>query len=296
MRVKLVCGFLGSGKTTLLRHILEDGGEDSTAVLINEAGDVAIDGAVLSRRGGLKIVELPSGCLCCVLRADLVSTVREIYEEFRPARLLIEPSGIASPSNILEALETPDLQEVVEVEAVVGIIDATSFLDFYDSGEMGGFFLDQVRNSDVLFVNKVDLVPAETVERIEDILGELNETAVVFRTFYCRAPVPEGRRSRETVSFGSHMHLDTLSLKVEGSFDRDGLRGVLSGLASGEYGRVLRAKGIFCTPVGRVGFNYAGGPLEFEGLEGGSGSRFVALGRDLNRELLMERLLSARLD
>jgi G3E family GTPase len=294
MKVKIVCGFLGSGKTTLLNNILE-GSNEKTVVLINEMGDVAIDGKVVSQQGDLEIVELPSGCICCVLRGDLITTIEQISREIKPERLIIEPSGIATPSNILETLKISKVYKSLEVEPLIGIIDATTFLEYYETGGFGNFFLDQILNSDILLINKCDLVSGEVAAKIEEKVKDLNKSALVFQTTYCRTPALEGKRSEEIISFNFNVHLDSFSIQTRGAFDEKSVREFFSELSSGVYGDILRAKGIFKTDRGYINFNYVPKTVGFKRLGKSGTSKFVAIGRSLNKDLIEERLLSTKM-
>lgn len=295
MKVKIVCGFLGSGKTTLLRNILEDSSKN-TVVLINELGDIAIDGDVVSGEGNLEVIELPSGCICCVLRADLITTVEQIFKEIKPERLIIEPSGIAAPSGILETLQESRVYDFLEIEAVVGIIDAATFLEDYESGGHGNFFLDQISNSDILLINKCDLAGGDVVEKIEGIAKDLNKSAPVFKTVFCSSPVPEGKSSGEITAFDSSIHLDSFSIQTDDAFDEEKVVDFFRGLSSSSYGSIRRAKGIFETALGRINLDYVPKNVEIKKIKKGKASKFVAIGRDLDKSLIKEHLLGAKSD
>src|SRR5512147_2662837 len=103
MLITVVCGLLGSGKTTFIRNYVR-GLTGRVVVLVNDFGAAGIDGEIFSA-GGIETIELPSGCVCCTLRFDLITTIKKIAKEFEPEHLVIEPSGVASPSAVLEALE-----------------------------------------------------------------------------------------------------------------------------------------------------------------------------------------------
>src|SRR5512143_2531639 len=127
MNTTVVCGLLGSGKTTFIRNHVR-GLTGRVVVLVNDFGAAGIDGEIFSA-GGIEAIELPSGCVCCTLRFDLITTIKKIAKEFAPGHLVIEPSGVASPSAVLEALEVAG----VSPASVVGIVDAAEFLELHDS-------------------------------------------------------------------------------------------------------------------------------------------------------------------
>ncbi len=134
MKTTVVCGLLGAGKTTFIRNFLKHESV-KTVVLVNDFGTAGIDGEIFSA-GGLESVELPSGCVCCTLKFDLITTIKKIIRKFVPEHLVIEPSGVASPSGVLEALESTG----IKVVTVVGIIDAVEFTELLKSGMYGSFF------------------------------------------------------------------------------------------------------------------------------------------------------------
>ena len=124
-------------------------------MLVNDFGALGIDGEVFSA-AGIEAVELPSGCVCCTLKFDLITTIERIRTTFDPEHLVIEPSGVASPSGVLEALESAGIGQV----SVVGVVDATEFLELHEAEMFGTFFRDQIVNADVILVNKIDLAGA----------------------------------------------------------------------------------------------------------------------------------------
>src|SRR5512142_3020661 len=138
MKTTVVCGLLGSGKTTFIRNYVR-GLSGKVVVLVNDFGAAGIDGEILSA-GGIESVELPSGCVCCTLKFDLITTIQRITKQFAPEHLMIEPSGVASPSGVLDALagagEAP--------ASVVGIVDAVEFAELLESGMYGRFFEEQI--------------------------------------------------------------------------------------------------------------------------------------------------------
>ena len=189
MKTTVVCGLLGSGKTTFIRNFVT-GSSEKTVVLVNDFGKTGIDGEIFSA-GGIESVELPSGCVCCTLKFDLITTIHRIVKQFSPGHLLIEPSGVASPSGVLEALESVGIGPA----SVIGIVDATEFTELYDSGMYGSFFQDQIVNSDVILVNKTDLADESAIAAAERLIGSINPRAIQFRTVNARIDAQRRRCS-----------------------------------------------------------------------------------------------------
>ena len=155
LRINLLFGFLGSGKTTLLRHILgERGGDRPMAVIVNEFGEVGVDGEVIAG-DNVNLVELTSGCLCCTLRGSLMSAVEELREKAAVEQIVVEATGVASPGDMLEDLNDSKLAHELDVGPLVTVVDAPKFTRLQQM--LGEFYEDQVENADVLVLNKIDL-------------------------------------------------------------------------------------------------------------------------------------------
>lgn len=283
MKSTIVCGLLGSGKTTFIKNILA-GAPGRTVVLVNDFGAAGVDGEIFSA-DGIQAVELPSGCVCCTLKTDLIKTIRDIIRNFSPDHLFIEPSGVASPSGVIEALASVTDSQFT----VIGIVDATEFLEMYEAEVFGPFFNDQIMASDVLLVNKTDLTDKETSEKTAALLGSLNPGAVIFLTVNAALPgqVPETCRTRQaSESNDFHLRLETISFSV---LERGltGLKDFLGGLAAGKYGHVIRAKALVQTIEGAYRFDLSSGNIDAVPFEKDvENSRLVVIGEGLKKDLL----------
>ena len=181
--VVLLSGFLGSGKTTLLKRMLSwENNLSGTVVLVNEFGDVGIDGALL-KDSGSEVVELTSGCICCTLQIDLKRTLTQIRERFRPRRILIEASGIADPATIASLIQEPDIQPHMQLNKIVTVLDA----ECWKAREaFGTVFYNQLRFADLIFLNKIDLFDQDEIRGfLKEIHAALPQSRVI-PTLYCR--------------------------------------------------------------------------------------------------------------
>lgn len=121
--VNVICGPLGSGKTTTILEAFRHRPPDQRwAILVNEFGQVGIDGAVLEAAGGVAVREIAGGCVCCVAGPMLRTALVKLLREVRPDRLLIEPSGLAHPASVLDQLRSPGIREAVDLRATVLLI------------------------------------------------------------------------------------------------------------------------------------------------------------------------------
>ncbi|MCC9622606.1 GTP-binding protein [Thalassospira sp. MA62] len=180
----VITGFLGSGKTTLLNGILTQDGMDKTAVLINEFGEIGLD-HLLVREVSEDVVLLNSGCICCSVRGDLISGLRDMFVKRTrgeiPAfdRVIIETTGLADPAPILHTLMTdPLLTTKFRLDSVVATVDAihgASQLDQHPES------VKQAAVSDRLIITKPDLVDPDVLTALESRLRALNPAAPVLR-------------------------------------------------------------------------------------------------------------------
>jgi len=171
MMICQLAGFLGAGKTTLMVRLgkeLSKAGK-RVAIIVNEVGEVGVDGAVIEAYG-LRSVELTEGCICCTLSGSLQNTLRIIAKEFKPDIILIEPTGLALPSKINTIIRTSMVE--VDRNVSVALVDAYRAERLFK--ETKAFFSRQIAGVDVIAINKVDLVPEEKIKEIEDLIRELN--------------------------------------------------------------------------------------------------------------------------
>lgn len=262
-----------------------------TAVLVNEFGTLGIDGSLIRSKGGLHVIEMPGGCICCTQQAGLLQGIRDIAEEIRPDALLIEPSGIAEASEVIKVLADKALSGVIRLEAVITIIDASTFLEFSDPEAFGAFFLDQVTNADLVVLNKIDLVSTEERQRVARRLLELNPGALSVETSFCRvqAPLPPGRK-REVPSLGrSGPGMECVSIAPESPLSRSKLEELSLALSRERFGRVFRGKGFLQAPDGSwINLQIVGETISTTPFNGEARPRLTLIGYNLNRKRIGE--------
>jgi len=163
--VNLITGFLGVGKTTAIRRLLADKPADQYwAVLVNEFGEVGIDGAAITDAStDMAVVEVPGGCICCTTSPMLNVSIVKLLRARRPDRLLIEPSGLGHPAGIIDALRKPELASALTLSAVVTLVDPRQLDD--SRYTLNPTWRDQIMLADVLVANKCDRADAAQVDR-----------------------------------------------------------------------------------------------------------------------------------
>ncbi len=170
MNLFVIAGFLGSGKTTLLLSIAKAVSASGKKMVIieNEVGDVGIDDVMLEAEG-LEVREIFSGCICCSLRSDLISTLLEIEREYNPDIVILEPSGVASPKQVMNALIGYGGE--IDRKHVAVIVDAERYQKVMSADIP--IVKDGITSADILVINKSDLVSNDELDTIEQGLKNI---------------------------------------------------------------------------------------------------------------------------
>lgn len=264
MNVTIVYGFLGSGKTTFLRSLIPKlTPRERVAVLVNEMGEVGIDGTVLES-DKMNVQMMSNGCICCELRGDLLVALKELETRFHPERLVIEPTGLAAPNQLDDVFAATEIAEFASVDSMATILDATRYEAA--SQAFGQFFEDQISRASLILINKSDLVDQEGIARARAYVRRLNSDASVHVTIHCDVdpmlvfgPNGDGNAHSETVVHFENDHelvdstrgMETLSIKPS-KLSRSNVEDFLNLLGGGTFGDVDRAKGFVETDAGTV--------------------------------------------
>jgi len=179
MIVDIIFGFLGSGKTTFITRILNEWGQkEKIVVLVNEFGEVGVDGELLKDRGG-NVVEMPSGCICCTLQADFKKQLKEIIEDIHPQRIIVEPTGVATIGQIRSIVEAQAFEKVIRIIHNVLVVDAAGFMGLYKANRH--FVESQVKSAHVVLLNKIDRVDKMMSMVTRDSISSINPETTVRR-------------------------------------------------------------------------------------------------------------------
>jgi cobalamin biosynthesis protein CobW len=211
----IITGFLGAGKTTLIRHMLENAQGRRIALIINEFGDLGVDGDILKGCGEETcreedVMELSNGCICCTVADDFIPTMEKLLaREDKPDHIVIETSGLALPQPLVRAFNWPGISTQVTVDGVVTVVDGKAVTDgrFAHSMEaidaqrkldenldhetpLSELFEDQVACADMIVVNKADLLDAAQADAlVASLRSSARDGVQVVKTSMGKLPV-----------------------------------------------------------------------------------------------------------
>jgi len=193
----VITGFLGAGKTTLIRHLIENAGGRRLALIINEFGDVGVDGSLVKGCGDEAcpeedIIELANGCICCTVADDFLPTMQRLLDrDVPPDHIIIETSGLALPKPLVKAFQWPDIRTRATVDGVIALIDADALAAgrfAHDEAALAAaraadptldhdspieeLFEDQLACADLVLLNKTDLVETGKLAELEQELAK----------------------------------------------------------------------------------------------------------------------------
>ena len=176
----IISGFLGVGKTTAILSLFQHKpANEKWAVLVNEYGKIGIDGKIY-KTSGIKVKEIPGGCVCCAQGLPLQVAVNQILRETRPDRLILESSGIGHSGGIIKTLSGDNFNSVLSMKAGICLLDPRHLKQHsYSQNEL---FKEQLQFSDVLVANKVDLADKDELELFHSLVDSFTEKKELLTT------------------------------------------------------------------------------------------------------------------
>lgn len=302
MKILIVSGFLGAGKTTFIQALAKITGKEF-AVLENEYGEVGIDGEILKEGtdGEINIWEMTEGCICCSMKGDFAASVLTIANTVDPEYLVVEPTGVGFLSSILDNVGQI-VYERIALLAPVAIVDGHSYTRYMR--EYRELYTDQIRAAHTIFVSKYEQASQEEREWLGERLRVLNPDATICAEHYSTLPKEALLQLLRQNFDGSSMEESsrpvdgreeempsTLSFQDARISGIDRLVPMLEAIIRGQYGRIVRAKGVLLVGKEKMRFDVADGRYAITGAEQERETAVVFIGHDLQRQRL-RRLLS----
>jgi G3E family GTPase len=252
----VLTGFLGAGKTTLLNRILAEPRAGRVAVIVNEFGDVGIDGQ-LTTSTAETIIEINNGCICCKVRGDLVAALGELLaSDLAFDRVVIETSGLADPAPVIQSFVLDEvLRARFALDAIVTVVDVRHLPIQLVHDEAR----EQIAFADVVLLNKVDLEPPSQVDTVETETRRLNPLARIHRARDCALSLDQVLDVRafdlknlltlapELLEDHVHEHasdIGSVAIRVPGSLDDVKVNRWLNALVADKGRDLLRLKGV----------------------------------------------------
>ena len=286
--VHIVSGFLGSGKTTAIRAQLDARAGERLAIIVNDFGEASLDEAALAEGAPFRLTNIPGGCVCCTAPEGFVQALGAVLEE-EPDRLLIEPTGLARPQDLVDTIRRGPHRDALALAPVLVLLDPRRLAQA-DAAERA-LLEEQVEAADVLVANRTDLCDPDDLARFDAWVAALWPAPLaVHRTSHGRVPsallewpAGEGARlPRAAQREGERRHAHSTAGYTARSwvwspelvFERARILAALEGAA------LERFKGIFRTREGVIRFQVAGGELHEESSSHRRDSRADAIVRE----------------
>ena len=324
-KIDIFSGFLGAGKTTLIKKLIKEAYAGEKVVLIeNEFGEIGIDGGFLAD-AGIEITEMNSGCICCSLVGDFSAALSKVFEEYKPDRVIIEPSGVGKLSDVIKAVKGVETEEA-KLNSYTTVVDAGKCKMYMKN--FGEFFGDQIKNASAVVFSHTDIAKSHKIEEAVAIVREANPEAVVIT-----APLSdisgkdilaaiEGANTIEDelrelehehhhhhhhhhhhdhdehCECGCHGHehhhaddvFSSFGAETPKKFTEEKIKSILEAFCTKtEYGTVLRAKGIVMAEDGKwLHFDYVPGEVDVRYGSASVTGRICVIGAGIDKEKIKE--------
>ena len=321
-KIDIFSGFLGAGKTTLIKKLIAEAYTGEQLVLIeNEFGEIGIDGGFL-QEAGISITEMNSGCICCSLVGDFGKALRQVMDTYHPDRILIEPSGVGKLSDVIRAVQNLEMHDVV-LNGFTTVVDASKAKMYMKN--FGEFFNNQVEHASAIILSRTAGMSQEKLDACVALLREKNPTATIVTTPWDELDGKQllaAMERRDTLAAAleelaeeqehehhhhdddecgcgchehdhhhHHHHADEVftswGKETAHPCGKQELAAALEALDTGDYGQVLRAKGIVAGTDGKwLHFDYVPGEVEIRNGAAGVTGRLCVIGAELKEDAL----------
>ena len=313
----IITGFLGVGKTSAILNLMKHKPADENwAILVNEFGEIGVDGSLFeghqTKQQQVFIREVPGGCMCCAAGLPMQIALNQLLSEAKPDRLLIEPTGLGHPKEVLEVLSSEHYRKVLSLQKNITLVDARKLSDTRYSDHKT--FNQQITIADTIVGNKVDLYNKGDAEKLAEYVAQIchPDTKLIFAhhgkipydefdgssSFYhhqahghhhhhahkqdkplaSELPIPESGMLKAT-NQGEGFESIGWRFSADKLFDHQRLRHFLVGL------KVERMKAVFITPNGIFGYNLTEDGLTESELDECSETRIEVIGQGIESDL-----------
>jgi len=317
----VLTGFLGSGKTTLLNHILQANHGKKIAVIENEFGEVAIDGALVTGGASVDqedIVEMNNGCICCTVRGDLIAGLKKLIKNSQKKNkkldaVIIETTGLADPSPVAQTFfADPFVQQALRLDGILTLVDAKHIIQHLDEEKPAGVdneAVAQIAFADRVLLNKCDLVKEDELPAIEKRIHDINATVQIKHTVNAAVDMEfvlgiqafsldriieaEGMFLKDGFEHTHDPRVSSVGIDVKGEVDQQKLHEWIGWLMQEKGTDLYRSKGVLAVKGMKEKFVFHAIHMQLsneqraawaEGEE--RNCKMIFIGKNLDRELL----------
>lgn len=311
MKIDIISGFLGAGKTTLIKKLIkEELNKEKIAIIENEYGEVGIDGNLLKNEK-IDVKEITSGCICCTITGDFKAAILEIIKQYRPERIIIEPSGVAKLSQVISAVVNNSEIKGARINMKIAVVDIQN-LEMYLKN-FGEFYINQIVNANTIILSRTQYsnikelthasmairklnpncsiitTPWEEIEskriievaehKVQEVFKEVNLIKMTLNTPATRGQIKPKHDTANDV-------FENWGTETPKIFSLSELKKALNSLDDeNTYGQVLRAKGIVRIEGNRwVQFDYVPNDIQIVDFSSDYTGRICVIGSKLKKE------------
>lgn len=301
MKVDIISGFLGAGKTTLIKKLLDTLiSKEKVAIVENEYGEVGIDGALLQDRR-IEVKEINSGCICCTIKGDFKKNILDIISNYRPDRIIIEPSGVANFSQVLESINEANI-EGLRINMKITMVDAQN-IDMYLKN-FGDFYRSQLVNANTIILTRVEKLNNDEITEVCNKIKAVNSKATIITTEldklssdriiqvsekkveslisnqFIKKPISLGIRRISAPELFENWGVETPK-----AFEYNDVLEILRDFQENKHGEILRAKGIVKAKNDSwIKFDFVPNDISIVDYKSDYTGRVCVIGRNLDRE------------
>jgi len=307
MRVKvdIYSGFLGAGKTYLIKKLINDSVYDKNiAIIENEFGEVSIDSVIL-RDSNIEVKEINSGCICCQVTGDFKDGILEVLEKYSPSKIIIEPSGVAKLTDIIDILKEKELNQKLKVDNIITVVDPEKFYSYMENFKY--FYEDQIMNAKKVVLSRTQKIDSKVCSDIKLEINKMNRKAkVITKQWSQLSPneiidnVEENEVIKKGIRGNSNLRkefkekrlakdvFETFAIYPKNKLSKNELISKFKFISSTRtYGDVLRAKGIVNFNDGSYGqFDFVKDEFVLRDIKTSSNNVISIIGVDLNKDQL----------
>ena len=308
--VDIFSGFLGAGKTMLIKKLLlEKAYNKNTVIIENEFGEVSIDGEIL-RESNIEVKEINSGCICCQVSGKFDDAVLEVINKYKPESIIIEPSGVAKLSEVINILTNIKFSHMVEIRNIFTLVDVRNFDNYIKNFKE--FYVNQLKNAHKIVLSRTQLEDKDNVSRVVNCIKKYNSTAEViyspwdelkasdFMNNIDNINVKDNSKKKFTRIINStlvkkHKHnhnvediFESFPITMDKFISTDELKSKFEFIAqTRDYGNIIRAKGIIESHGGKYyQFDYVPNEFKIREIKWSNKKVISIIGNDLNKNNL----------